>query len=210
MTTSAFPRSSRAARSASSISRRSHRGRWPGAWPIRSARSDGVARAGRLRRVGVLLLVALLLAHWPVASLVLLVASRLVLGVGESLCGTGAILGHRPGRRHAQREGDLVERHRDLRRARARRAGRRRDREYAESGADRRARDRAGRDRLLPRAPDRFGAARARRTDVVCERVYAGTAARPRPRARLGRLRLDRDLRHAVLRGAAGRTPPCR
>ncbi|KFL51247.1 MFS transporter [Burkholderia pyrrocinia] len=41
---------------------------------------------------GVLLLVALLLAHWPVASLVLLVASRLVLGVGESLCGTGAIL----------------------------------------------------------------------------------------------------------------------
>ena len=39
-----------------------------------------------------LLLVALLLAHWPVASLVLLVASRLVLGVGESLCGTGAIL----------------------------------------------------------------------------------------------------------------------
>ncbi|KVS41285.1 MFS transporter [Burkholderia ubonensis] len=41
---------------------------------------------------GVLLLVALLLAHWPAASLVLLVASRLVLGVGESLCGTGAIL----------------------------------------------------------------------------------------------------------------------
>ena len=39
-----------------------------------------------------LLLVALLLAHWPVASLVLLVASRLVLGVGESLSGTGAIL----------------------------------------------------------------------------------------------------------------------
>ena len=41
---------------------------------------------------GVLLLVALLLARWPAASLVLLVASRLVLGVGESLCGTGAIL----------------------------------------------------------------------------------------------------------------------
>ncbi|MBN3787724.1 MFS transporter [Burkholderia sp. Ac-20353] len=41
---------------------------------------------------GVLLLVALLLAHWPAASLVLMVASRLVLGVGESLCGTGAIL----------------------------------------------------------------------------------------------------------------------
>ncbi|KDB09130.1 UPF0226 membrane protein [Burkholderia sp. lig30] len=41
---------------------------------------------------GVLLLVALLLARWPAASIVLLVASRLVLGVGESLCGTGSIL----------------------------------------------------------------------------------------------------------------------
>ncbi|MBN3820670.1 MFS transporter, partial [Paraburkholderia sp. Se-20369] len=41
---------------------------------------------------GVLLLLALLLAHWPAASLVLLVASRLLLGLGESLCGTGAIL----------------------------------------------------------------------------------------------------------------------
>ncbi|CAN0618798.1 putative transporter YhhS [Burkholderia multivorans] len=41
---------------------------------------------------GALLLVALLLARWPAASIVLLVASRLVLGVGESLCGTGSIL----------------------------------------------------------------------------------------------------------------------
>ncbi|MGN3965968.1 MFS transporter [Burkholderia gladioli] len=41
---------------------------------------------------GALLLVALLFAHWPAVSLVLLVASRLVLGVGESLVGTGAIL----------------------------------------------------------------------------------------------------------------------
>ncbi|QQC62437.1 MFS transporter [Paraburkholderia ginsengisoli] len=41
---------------------------------------------------GVLLLVAVLCGHWPVLSLTLLVFSRLVLGFGESLCGTGAIL----------------------------------------------------------------------------------------------------------------------
>ncbi|SIT36251.1 putative transporter [Paraburkholderia piptadeniae] len=41
---------------------------------------------------GVLLLVAVLLGHWPALSLGLLVLSRLVLGFGESLCGTGAIL----------------------------------------------------------------------------------------------------------------------
>ncbi|WP_323121760.1 MFS transporter [Burkholderia alba] len=41
---------------------------------------------------GVFLLVALLLARWPAASIALLVTSRLVLGVGESLVGTGAIL----------------------------------------------------------------------------------------------------------------------
>lgn len=41
---------------------------------------------------GALLLVALLLARWHAASITLLVASRLVLGVGESLVGTGAIL----------------------------------------------------------------------------------------------------------------------
>jgi MFS family permease len=41
---------------------------------------------------GVLLLLAVLGGRWPVASLTLLVLSRLVLGFGESLCGTGAIL----------------------------------------------------------------------------------------------------------------------
>ncbi|SEK04306.1 MFS transporter [Paraburkholderia diazotrophica] len=41
---------------------------------------------------GVLLLVAVLLGQWPALSLGLLVLSRLVLGFGESLCGTGAIL----------------------------------------------------------------------------------------------------------------------
>ncbi|WP_179401987.1 MFS transporter [Burkholderia guangdongensis] len=41
---------------------------------------------------GVLLLVGLLFARWPVTSVSLIVASRLVLGIGESLCGTGAIL----------------------------------------------------------------------------------------------------------------------
>ncbi|MGF6755013.1 MFS transporter [Paraburkholderia sp. GAS42] len=41
---------------------------------------------------GVLLLAAVLCGRWPVISLVLLVMSRLVLGFGESLCGTGAIL----------------------------------------------------------------------------------------------------------------------
>ncbi|WP_043228301.1 MFS transporter, partial [Burkholderia glumae] len=41
---------------------------------------------------GALLLVALLFVRWPAVSLVLLTASRLVLGVGESLVGTGAIL----------------------------------------------------------------------------------------------------------------------
>ncbi|NLP61591.1 MFS transporter [Paraburkholderia sacchari] len=41
---------------------------------------------------GVLLLLATLVAHWPALSLALLVTSRLVLGCGESLVGTGAIL----------------------------------------------------------------------------------------------------------------------
>jgi MFS family permease len=41
---------------------------------------------------GVGLLLAALTTHWPALSLTLLVVSRLVLGVGESLCGTGAIL----------------------------------------------------------------------------------------------------------------------
>ncbi|EIM98066.1 major facilitator superfamily transporter [Paraburkholderia hospita] len=41
---------------------------------------------------GVLLLLAVLLGRWPTLSLSLLVLSRLVLGFGESLCGTGAIL----------------------------------------------------------------------------------------------------------------------
>ncbi|MFL9897536.1 MFS transporter [Paraburkholderia fungorum] len=41
---------------------------------------------------GVLLLLAVLCERWPVLSLGLLVCSRLVLGFGESLCGTGAIL----------------------------------------------------------------------------------------------------------------------
>ncbi|MEX3972166.1 MFS transporter [Paraburkholderia caribensis] len=41
---------------------------------------------------GVLLLLAVLLGRWPTLSLGLLVLSRLVLGFGESLCGTGAIL----------------------------------------------------------------------------------------------------------------------
>jgi MFS family permease len=41
---------------------------------------------------GVLLLLAVLCGRWPLASLALLVLSRLVLGFGESLCGTGAIL----------------------------------------------------------------------------------------------------------------------
>jgi MFS family permease len=41
---------------------------------------------------GVLLLLAVLCGRWPVVSLGLLVCSRLVLGFGESLCGTGAIL----------------------------------------------------------------------------------------------------------------------
>jgi MFS family permease len=41
---------------------------------------------------GVMLLLAVLCGRWPVLSLVLLVLSRLVLGCGESLCGTGAIL----------------------------------------------------------------------------------------------------------------------
>jgi MFS family permease len=41
---------------------------------------------------GVMLLLAVLCGHWPGPSLTLLVLSRLVLGFGESLCGTGAIL----------------------------------------------------------------------------------------------------------------------
>ncbi|SDQ93530.1 MFS transporter [Paraburkholderia tuberum] len=41
---------------------------------------------------GVLLLLAALTGRWPGLSLALLVCSRLVLGFGESLCGTGAIL----------------------------------------------------------------------------------------------------------------------
>jgi len=41
---------------------------------------------------GVLLLFAILAGHWHALSLTLLVTSRLVLGAGESLCGTGAIL----------------------------------------------------------------------------------------------------------------------
>jgi MFS family permease len=41
---------------------------------------------------GVLLLLSTATRHWPASSLVLLVLSRLALGGGESLCGTGAIL----------------------------------------------------------------------------------------------------------------------
>ncbi|MGA7777575.1 MAG: MFS transporter [Paraburkholderia sp.] len=41
---------------------------------------------------GVMLLVAVLCGRWPAISLPLLVLGRLVLGFGESLCGTGAIL----------------------------------------------------------------------------------------------------------------------
>jgi hypothetical protein len=41
---------------------------------------------------GVMLLLATLVDHWPGLSLTLLIASRLLLGCGESLCGTGAIL----------------------------------------------------------------------------------------------------------------------
>ncbi|CAB3638546.1 MFS transporter [Paraburkholderia rhynchosiae] len=41
---------------------------------------------------GILLLLAVLCGRWPALSLTLLVCSRLVLGFGESLCGTGAIL----------------------------------------------------------------------------------------------------------------------
>ncbi|WP_206999064.1 MFS transporter [Trinickia mobilis] len=41
---------------------------------------------------GVLLLLAVLCKDWPLVSLAILVLSRLVLGFGESLCGTGAIL----------------------------------------------------------------------------------------------------------------------
>ncbi|CAM2176268.1 putative transporter YhhS [Paraburkholderia sacchari] len=41
---------------------------------------------------GMLLLLATLVAHWPALSLALLVTGRLVLGCGESLVGTGAIL----------------------------------------------------------------------------------------------------------------------
>ncbi|WP_118181050.1 MFS transporter [Paraburkholderia phosphatilytica] len=41
---------------------------------------------------GALLLLAVLCGRWPAASLTLLVLSRFVLGFGESLCGTGAIL----------------------------------------------------------------------------------------------------------------------
>ncbi|MEX3966233.1 MFS transporter [Paraburkholderia sp. EG286B] len=41
---------------------------------------------------GVLLLLGTLVDHWPGLSLALLVVSRLLLGCGESLCGTGAIL----------------------------------------------------------------------------------------------------------------------
>lgn len=41
---------------------------------------------------GALLLLAFIFAHWTAASLTLLVASRLLLGVSESLVGTGAIL----------------------------------------------------------------------------------------------------------------------
>ncbi len=41
---------------------------------------------------GVLLLLAALCDHWPALSIGLLVLSRLVLGLGESLCGTGSIL----------------------------------------------------------------------------------------------------------------------
>ncbi|WP_343663648.1 MFS transporter [Paraburkholderia tropica] len=41
---------------------------------------------------GVLLLLGTLVDHWPGLSLTLLVVSRLLLGCGESLCGTGAIL----------------------------------------------------------------------------------------------------------------------
>ncbi|WP_133650371.1 MFS transporter [Paraburkholderia flava] len=41
---------------------------------------------------GVVLLLAVLCGRWPALSLSLLVLSRLVLGFGESLCGTGAIL----------------------------------------------------------------------------------------------------------------------
>ncbi|PLZ03242.1 MFS transporter [Burkholderia sp. WAC0059] len=41
---------------------------------------------------GVFLFLTVLLGHWHALSLVLLVLSRLALGFGESLCGTGAIL----------------------------------------------------------------------------------------------------------------------
>ena len=41
---------------------------------------------------GILLLLAVLCGKWSGVSLTLLVLSRLVLGFGESLCGTGAIL----------------------------------------------------------------------------------------------------------------------
>src|ERR1700744_5377734 len=41
---------------------------------------------------GVLLLLAVVCGRWPVLSLAVLVCTRLVLGFGESLCGTGAIL----------------------------------------------------------------------------------------------------------------------
>jgi len=41
---------------------------------------------------GVLLFLAALASHWQALSVALLVASRLALGGGESLCGTGAIL----------------------------------------------------------------------------------------------------------------------
>jgi len=74
---------------AATLASRPHAGRSADARGAKRTVLTGLAACGAS---GVLLLIASLLVEWPVASLGVLLLSRLVLGFGESFVGTGAIL----------------------------------------------------------------------------------------------------------------------
>jgi hypothetical protein len=151
---------------------------------------------------GVLLLVALLLARWPAASLVLLIGSRLVLGVGESLCGTGAILWGigRVGIAHNAKviSWNGIATYGALALGAPVGVAIAHALNPALIGVLVIALAAAG--FYLARLIDAVPLVHGERMSYAS--VFTRAAARPRSRARFGRLRLDRDLRHALLRGA--------